>query len=148
MKGNNNYDEKQIIDRGKAFQYGFIAAMLTICGVYFYTDALEFKMDSYAAFLIRLWIPITITFIVLIVKDAYDGANSTPGRIILTVLGMAGLFLVGVTVIRIVSGKEVFLDSGTLTDSAGRIFSGICMILVSIIYWVKQYLNSRKFKDQ
>lgn len=148
MKENNNYDEKQIIDRGKAFQYGFIAAMLTTCGVYFYTDALEFKMDSYAAFLIRLWIPITITFIALIVKDAYDGVNSTPGRIVFTIFGMAGLFLVGVSFMRIVSGKEAFLDSGTLTEVAGIIFSGICMIIVSIIYWVKQYLNSRKFIEE
>lgn len=148
MKSNNNYDEKQIIDRGKAFQYGFISALLTICAVYFITDVIGFKMSSYAIFLVILWIPIMITFIALIIKDAYDGVNCTSGRVILTILGIAGLCIIVMSALRIISRKETFIYSGMLTDSAGQIFSGICMIVISIVYWLKQYFNSKEFKNE
>lgn len=148
MKYSNNYDEKQLIDRGKAFQTGFLAAILTICALYFITDAIGFKMSSYAAFLISLWIPLMTVFIALIIEDAYDGVNSAPGRVVLTLLGMAGLFLVGASALQIVFGKETLLDNGVLTDSAGRIFSGICMMVICIIYWIKQYLNSKEFEEE
>lgn len=148
MSNSNNYDEKQILDRGKSFQYGFIAAMLTICAVYFIISVIGIKMSSYTTFLITFWIPMTITFIALIMKDAYEGVNSASGRVVLTILGIAGLFLVGMSAMQIISGKKVLLDSGVLTDSAGEIFSGLCMIIVSIIYWVKQYLISKEFKSE
>lgn len=148
MKSNNSYDEKQLIDRGKAFQYGFIAAIFTIGVMYFITEGIELEISSYASFLITLWLPLTVCFITLIIKNAYDGVNTTSGRSVLTLFGIAGLFLVSISVLHIATGAETLLYEGKVSDTFGHLFNGICMIIICLIYWIKQYHNSKKFKDE
>ncbi len=144
----NQYDEKQMYDRGKAFQAGFFSAILTIFVVFLMTDMLGISIDSYAVFLITLWIPMTSCFIMLIVKDAYDGVNSSAGKFVLSIYGMSGFITLSLTLINISIGKENFFSSGYITDSVGHIFSGTCMVATSIVYWVKQRVNRNKYCDE
>ena len=85
--------------------------------------------------------------IALIVKDAYDYINGDTGRLLLTLFGIVGLFILGTTLVRIAIGNESFLSNGALTDTVGHIFTGSCMVAISIVYWIKQHFNKKKFAD-
>lgn len=142
---NQNYDEKQLADRGKAFQYGFIAAILTIMAVYFMIDIIQ--ISSTFALLICMWVPLSVCTIALILKDAYDGVHSAVGQKISFIFGVAGLFFLIATIVRIITGEESVVCNGVVTDSIGHLFVGICLLVICIVYWVKQYQNRKKYWD-
>lgn len=143
----HNFDEKQIYDRGKAFQLGFIAALVTTACLFFITDVFEIKTDSYAAFMIAIWIPITACSIALIVKDAYDSVNSAKGRLLLGIYGIAGSAIIILTAFELLTGTEKMVENGCITGVAGHLVAGLCMIVTAAIYWAKQYANAKKFSD-
>lgn len=147
MKNGINFDEKQLIDRGIAFKYGFLAAMFAILLVYFLEDIIKISISRYAALIITIWIPITVCTIALVLKDAYDGVNSASGRILATMFGVLGIFMLVLFAQEISSGREMLLEGGMITNMGGNIFNGICMIIISIVYWIKQYLNKKKYKE-
>ena len=143
----HNFDEKQIYDRGKAFQLGFIAALVTTVCLFIITDGLEIKIDSYAAFLFALWIPVTVCSIALIAKDAYDGVNSTKGRLVLGIYGIAGVMIIILTTAKLCTGAERIAENGCITSSAGHLVSGLCMVATAAVYWAKQYANAKEYTD-
>lgn len=143
----SNYDEKQVKDRGKAFQYGFITAMIVILAEFITADIIGLAINAYALFLFCYWTPLTVCFITLIVKDAYDGVNSTSGCIVAFILGLLGLFIVVATIIRILIGIEAFVIDGSITEAPAHIYSGLVMLTISLTYWVKQFLNKKKYTE-
>lgn len=147
MKWISEFDEKQLIDRGKAFQYGFLTAIAAIILNYFLNDMIEIKISPSTSFMFTLWVPLTICSIALIIKDAYDGVNSTMGMVGVSVFGFGGCFILVCSIIFLVTGKEVLIDNGMVTESVGHILNGVCMMTIGIVYWVKQYLNKKKFSE-
>ena len=139
------FDEKQLVDRGKAFQFGFITAILTLCVVYLATDALGVVLSPYTTFLICLWIPLGECMIALILKDAYDGVNGRPGRTVMAVFVAVGLLLLVLTAAHLAGGQESLLEGGVVTDAAGHLLVGACMTAVGVVYWVRQYQIKRQF---
>lgn len=139
------FDEKQLIDRGKAFQSGFITAMITIVLVFLATDTWGVSLSRYTTFLICLWTPLGECMVALILKDAYDSVNGAPGRVIMTVFVATGLLLLALTAAHLMGGQETLLEAGVLTDTAGHLFTGICMTVVGVVYWVRQHQIKRQF---
>ncbi len=143
-----NFDERQIIDRGKAFQIGFIVALVSIALVFLATDAFEFKIDTFTSFIVTIWTPMTACFIMLIAKDAYEGINQTGGRIIISVLGFCGVFMLISKIILLLTNRSYFIENGIITENIGHIFQGLCMTVIFIVYWVKQYINKKNYPDE
>ncbi len=148
MNKNGDYDEKQLIDRGKAFQYGFFVAIFINLLSFFVQGVLEITMNTYGLFLINLWLPLTTCIIIMIIKEAYDGVNSTPGRVSLTVVGIAGLFLFLSSLKHLITGEEIFIENGVLTDLAGHILNGFCLILICLTYWIKNQNMKKKYEEE
>ena len=90
---NQDFDEKQLIDRGIAFKWGFITALISIIGMFALTDIFELQITNYAQYLITFWIPCGITFIILILKDAYEAVNTRNGRIAILFFTFAAVIL-------------------------------------------------------
>lgn len=144
----DNYDEKQMQDRGKAFQAGFIAALVTTVALFFITDVVEIKIDSAALFSIQLWIPTTVCSVMAIVKDAYDGLNYSAGKRILTFLGVMGAVLLIMEAVFLFKGKESLIENGCITRALGDIVCGVCAVLLCVVYWVKRRRNRRDFAEE
>jgi hypothetical protein len=139
------FDEKQLIDRGKAFQSGFITAMITLLLVFLVTDTLGVSLSRYTTFLICLWLPLGECMVALILKDAYVSVNGAPGRVVMAVFAAAGLLLLALTAAHLMGGQEALLEDGAVTDTAGHLFTGVCMTAVSVVYWVRQHQIKQKF---
>ena len=141
MKTYCNFDEKQLADRGTAFRYGFIAALAMMVSAYFAADILEIQIERSLLFYICFWIPEIICAVTLIVKDAYDGINSHRGRTLMAFFGILGLILIVLPAVRMLSGKYRF------AEEFSHLFVGFCVMIQSLVYWVKQYSNQKKFAD-
>lgn len=144
----NQFDEKQIADRGKSFQYGFIASLATILGMYFLTAIVGLQIDIDSLFLITLWIPMTTCFISLILKNAYEGIGSTGGKVVATFLGIAGLILSASSLYLAFTGSEALWENGAVTHNAGRVLSSLCMVAICAVYWIKRYSDNKLLESE
>lgn len=142
-----NFDEKQRVDRGKAFQSGFITAIGSIALLWILTDLLSVQFTPYSAFLICIWIPLAECTIALILRDAYDGVNGRPGKVVVSALGATGLFIVVFSLAHLAWGDEVLLQGRLVTNTAGLLFSGLCMAAVAGVYWGKQWQNKKEYPE-
>lgn len=148
-KKNNKFDEKQILDRGKAFKIGFLASMITPAISYLIQDFIEINIDDYTTLLFMIWVPLTVCFISLILLNAYEGLQSSGGgKIFCTIFGFAGIFPVIFVLIDVLSGFNSFYQNGTITGSVGELFMGSCMIIISIVYWIKYLIDKKKFANE
>jgi len=148
MKQKYEFDERQRLNRGIAFQYAFISAMVTMLAVYFLGDVMEVDISIFSVFQICFWIPTTICFMIMIIKDAYDTVRYNLGRIIFTIWGVAGASLTISSLIEIFSKSNIFYELGIQIYQEGHIIAGLCFLLIAGTYWIKQYINWRKFKKE
>lgn len=139
----NNFDERQLYERGKGFQYGFIAALIMILLNSFAEDS-NFILNPYSRFILSIWIPMTVCFVYFIVKDAYEGIKEQNGKIVMGIFLATGLFVLVITTVRMIAGSaELFIDS-TLGDWIGQVSYSVCMIIISAVYFIKQHLDNKK----
>ncbi len=144
----NNYDEKQQMDRGKGFQYGFIAAIAIDALIYLAEGAMGMKIDGFASFLIQVWTPLTVCMLTFIVKDAMNGIREQTGRMLAVGYGFCGLFMLCLAAAHVISGKEAFISNGVITEEAGHLYIAVCMIAASVTYWIRQKLNQKKYDEE
>lgn len=141
------FDEKQILDRGKCFQYAFFSGLITNTVLFFVYELLNIKFNAYFGYIAALWIPLTVCFISLIVKNAYDGVGTKTGRIAFAVFSAAGLFIEVSVLFHIISADVNSLANDDIYTYAAHILCGACMIIVAVVYFIKQWKNSKEFED-
>ena len=75
MRNDNNHDERQIIERGKAFQIGFMTAIVLSLVTYLLTGLFDIRISAMTVFGIQTTMPIMICMMAMILKNAYDPVN-------------------------------------------------------------------------
>lgn len=139
----NNFDERQLYERGKGFQYGFIAALVMILLNSFAEDS-NFIINTYSRFILCIWIPTTVCLVYFIIKDAYEGIKENSGNIAMGIFLVTGLILLAVVTVRLITGSAELLTDGIFGDWIGQIAYSVCMILISAVYFIKQHLDNKK----
>lgn len=147
MKAKNEYDEKQLLDRGKAYECSFIFALLLNLLCFFISEVLDISISPYSLFRVNFWLPITVCIIIMILKDAYDGVSSKPGKLVLTLFGISGFLSVLLCIIDLITGKESFLSDGILSDFTVEFIKSLCILTIGLTYWIKQYAIRKKFVE-
>ena len=138
----NKFDEKQLYDRGKAYQYGLIAAILSISLCFLLADDEKIQISVFSTYLICIWIPIFVCFMTLILKDAYEAFGTKNGAITITILGGCGLFIFFRSFAHLVNMEETF------ANTIGHIFAVLCVIVITITYLAKRKANKKKYADE
>ena len=137
----NNYDERQLYNRGKVFRFGFLVAIFMRALRAFATQVLHVEIEEMAAFMFELWTSILATSVGLIVKEAYDGLDK-PGGAIVSILGLVGLFIVLEDLLGFM-GPKLFVENGVITYDAGSLYVGVCMVVICAVYWIKHLRDRR-----
>lgn len=126
------YDERQMIERGKASRNGYIALAAAMLACFFIKDCFEVDfIDDSSAVLCCLWVSAVAFAVTMIVKDAYDGVYEGRNSIVVTVMGAAGCFMLAAEMVSAARGTFVFYNS------AGVLVSAVSMQTVCAVYWVK-----------
>lgn len=148
MRKNEQFDEKQLYDRGKCFQISFVAALICIVISFFITGLLEVNVSSFAIFDFSFWVPFTVCIVSLIIKDAYDGVNSNSGKFLATLWGICGIviLLVEATDIIILISKARIGDI-EIDQTIGEMIQALCMIVIGVVYYIKQYINKKSLDE-
>lgn len=142
MKRNSEFDEKQQLERGKAYRNGFFTLLALLLVSFFISDGLELHwLDSASLFHIFFWVSFAVCAITMIVKDAYDGISGSSGRVALSIIGIAGLAVLVTTCIELARNQ-------TSWDSCiGMVVMGLCGITTSVVYWAKK-ISNRKYENE
>lgn len=70
------YDERQLIERGKSFQYAFYVVIVSNVIIYILFEFLDINFINDVLFLLNLEIPITAYILSMICQNAYDGTKN------------------------------------------------------------------------
>lgn len=147
-KNKTEYDEKQLLDRGRAYRYAFLTAMFTDIALFLVNGVLEVPIAMDAVFFIAFWIPAAVFMVAAIWWNCYEAMGEAGGRVVVMFDGIIGALILLVTVRELVTGRERFIEDGKLGGAAGRIVAGVCCLVVFAVYWVRQARDRRDFKDE
>ena len=152
MMNNKNFDERQILARGKGFQIGFLVSLGMIVADLLAEDFLSndgfIGINVYSRAMLCIWIPILVVSVYFILNDAYEKINETGGKALMGMFVFVGLSEIIVTVVRVASGSIIFVENGVVGDALGQIFTGAAMLGISVVYFVKLALNKKTFGDE
>lgn len=128
----NDYDERQILARGRAFMWGFFSLMICLM-VYGLTDMLiEPWCDTLTGCIICICVSLIVFAVICIRQDAFAGIGQKRKRnlTVLLVLTAANL-LFGVS--HIIDGD--LLRNGLLSFRSVSLIVGATTGLVLLVYW-------------
>lgn len=128
----NDYDERQILARGRAFMWGFFSLMICLM-VYGLTDMLiEPWCDTLTGCIICICVSLIVFAVICIRQDAFAGIGQKRKRnlTVLLVLTAANL-LFGVS--HIIDGD--LLRDGVLSFRSVSLIVGATTGLVLLVYW-------------
>ena len=137
------YDERQAIERGKAFRNGYISLALAMFVCLFVRECCEWDpVDNYSMFLLCLWVSLAVVSVTLIVKNAYDGIYEGRNAATVWIMGVAGVICLIYETVSGVKGKFSFYHD------IGALFSGICLVLIFVVYMVKRSTDRKLEKTE
>lgn len=145
---NNAYDERQIIERGKAFQIGFMTAVVLPLITFFATGVLEIKIEPLTLFSIQTTVPIMICMMALILKNAYDPVNKRVAPILCAIFSTIGLYLIIFSGVRVYQGVDSFIRDGVVTNTTGFVVVGLAMIDTGIVYLIRRSKDKKELTEE
>ena len=141
------YDEKQIIERGKSFQYAFICAIVVNI-IIFLSYFVGVGFANGAICLINIGLPIAIYMLSMIIKNAYDGVTNAGEKLNISAMGGCGVALLIIFLPDIISGKKLLIDNAMITESAGALLISILILVVVLVYLIKKHIEKKSENDE
>lgn len=140
-KSKTEYDERQLIGRGKGYKAGFVSMAITL-GVLMLLDIGEIPLPVLKP--VEYFIPVFVGLItavsVFIFTDSYWGLNNDKGRYAIIFVAISAVnFLV--PIVNIVFDR--FLEDGKAGLSSVNLMCGILFIVIAIELLVKNSLDKK-----
>lgn len=142
MRKNNQYDERQLYIRGKAFQYAWTAFIIEIVVLKLLQSFEMLSVEPLGEMCILISIPALILMPMLIFKDASDPINGRPGCISFTLLSVSGICMI---ISKILEGA-VFFSEKHITDEGGMLILYLTIFVITILYWAALITERKKEK--
>lgn len=138
----NQFDERQELVRGKGFQYGFFAIMISNA-VLLFMKALEIPLfsDLQVAMVLSIVIGIGVFACYCIWNDGYFALNENR-KSLLIMLGFIGLLNLVIGIGNIFAG--VVIENGAFTFRSTNLFCSMMFIVVFIMLLLKQIKDGKE----
>lgn len=138
---NDKFDERQLLIRGRIFQIGFFyLAVFFLLSAFIKSFGILWA-DDFSVAIIGIMSATGICSVLLIVKDAYAAPGSIMWNVAVASINFAAVAALfsGIAQIQ----RFGFSQNGTLTDGGRTIILGGIMLIISVTYWVKKYIDQR-----
>ena len=144
-KGPKEYDERQVLARGKACQAAYYTLLIYLAAYGFF-DAFTGIVwcDRFAGVFIGIALSVAVYAIGCIMKDAYFRAVDSP-RAYLILFTVVGLCNVAFGVVKMVEGT--FLEEGILTMGSSANFIVGVMLLVVLAVLLGKMAHDRRTEE-
>ncbi|MGN1456537.1 MAG: hypothetical protein ACI4XP_01135 [Acutalibacteraceae bacterium] len=146
-KNNENFDERQQIERGKAFQWAFITSFILLALFCIIENTFEIcQFSTYFIFITTFWISFSVFSTKVILTDAFYGIKEKASRVIFIIFGIAGLFMLVVDIIEILNGESL-VTGNKLNDIVAIMIESVSMIEMFIVSEVKR-IKDKKLAEE
>ncbi|MDD6490044.1 MAG: hypothetical protein PUG48_09590 [Clostridia bacterium] len=146
-KISENFDERQQIERGKAFQWAFLTSFILLVLFYMIEDLFEIcKFSTYFMLITTFWISFSVFGTKVILNDAFYGIKEKTSRMIFIIFGIAGLFMLVVDIIEILNGESL-VTGNQLNDIVAIMIESVAMIEMFIVSEVKR-IKDKKLAEE
>lgn len=140
--GGCNYDERQLLARGKAYKYGYFSLLL--CTMLIAISDIK-MLFSVSGFFIGICISIFIFAIVCIKEDAYMSLTENAKGINLMFALIALINLA--SSVPALSDKKLLLDHGVLSVRCMNLTCAILFTLILVVFNAKLIYDKKQEKD-
>lgn len=145
MKKEKEYTEKQISDRALIFEKCFFIAIALVFCMDMLNGSFGIVIGTHTACIISFWSAITICTTMLLVKECYSRPDDNLGLMILfAVWGIVG----GVSFVEeigdVLNRRILVVQEGELAEPFLQLFITTCILLMSIVFWIKVLCKKRK----
>ncbi|MGN0471122.1 MAG: hypothetical protein ACI4GV_09445 [Acutalibacteraceae bacterium] len=146
-KNNENFDERQQIERGKAFQWAFITSFILLALFCIIENTFEIcKFSTFFIFITTFWISFSVFGTKVILNDAFYGIKEKTSRVIFIIFGIVGFFMLVVDVIEILNGESL-VTGNQLNDIVAMMIESVAMIEMFIVSEVKR-IKDKKLAEE
>lgn len=139
----NNYDERQLYARGKAFKWALFTMLISLILWEVLCELRVCSADPLAELLILMSPAFIVHMILCIVNDAYDPINSRPGMIGFTMMPLASVGML----IAYIKDSEILIEGSRITEAGGVMAIYTSWVIVSVIYWTHFMKEKRAEKE-
>lgn len=138
MKSDRNYDERQLIERGKIYRQSFIllVVLLLINIFVFGMHEIVWADEPFGSIIIIL-IAISYGTIRMIWKDAYNDIGCSKMNPEIIVLGIAGLLGICFAILQMNRKHIGFVSQGKLSSYGTGILIAANMLLICTVHLIK-----------
>ncbi len=142
---NMEFDERQELARGKAFQYGFFTLLVSACAYGVSDLVLGRWCDALTGVTLCAAVSLCVFAVTCILKDAYLSLRERP-RTIMTMFALLSAINLGFGVMSHLSPGLV--ENGVLTFRAVNPIAGLLTLVILIVYIVNHLLRSREEEEE
>jgi len=139
--GNNQYDERQELIRGRAFKYGFFTMMFSNV-IFLFLKMLEIKLFQNGEVLLVLSILLGVMIFAsyCIWNDAYFALNDNR-KSLMIMLALIGIFNTILGVQNVIEGN--LIEGGSLAWRGSNLYCGLMLIEIFVVMFLK-HLKDKK----
>lgn len=140
--GGCNYDERQLLARGKAYKYGYFSLLL--CTMLIAISGIK-MLFSVSGFFIGICISIFIFAVVCIKEDAYMSLTEN-AKGINAMFALIALINYA-TSIPVITNKKLLLDHGVLSVRCMNLTCAVLFTLILVVFNAKLIYDKKQEKD-
>ena len=139
----NDFDERQLLQRGNVFKHGIILFFLLVAANAFLKEEGVTWAEGMWENLLIIWAVLGLCLGEFAVKEIFPiGGGMT---VIYLVEGLCGLFLSAMCLTEVITGREAMLiGPHTLSRTGAQMISGGIMVLLLLVFLGKKVYNHRK----
>ncbi|MCL2079322.1 MAG: hypothetical protein FWH17_05685 [Oscillospiraceae bacterium] len=139
-------DERQILERGKVFEHGVIAAVILLVGNAALHSSGIVWASGFAQSIIIMFAIVTIISVEMVIRDVYFGFNQFNKLPVTIIFILIALMLSIFSMKHIVDG-DVLFENGTLTPDGEYIPTAIMALIIAVCMTITFIKNRRKPED-
>lgn len=138
------FDERQIVARGKAYRYAFFTVLIYLLAWGLFELAAGIRLwDTYTGCFLGVFLSVTVFAVVAILNDAYFAVNEKPA----TYLGLSALIAIlnlGTGVWNLYDGDEPIIENGVLTYHSVNLLVGGMFLIILIVAAIRIWQGKRE----
>lgn len=145
-----SYDERQVLERGKAFRNAYFTALLDVLILFGLNEfaGLKFIDPEFICYFL-IWTTIAIFTLTAIRHDAFERLNDAgESRLVIILWGVCGAFILVTCIVKSVAYLGVPKAERDLGDLLNNTVAALCMLAVFVAYMLKRRKIGRRTTEE
>lgn len=140
----DQFDERQQFERGKAFRNAYFSLILSLLVIYFVNSVMEKNIfDIHSVIVVPTWISLGVFCCTAIWKDAYESYKNSCGYFVPAIFGICGLLLLVISIKEAFDGDSYLNNMEFINSQLRSISQGIISLIIFAVSIAKQRIDKK-----